>query len=377
MTIDGHCDSAFSAVADALRDNVRHRGETGSAVAVYADGELVVDLWTGYLDAEGRRPWTASSITILYSIAKSICALTAHILVDEGHLDLDSPVADYWAEFGRNGKETILVRHLLAHWDGMSFPDHTSPGDIFDYEKMIDALERQEPAWPPGTRGAYNSTTYGFLVGELVRQVSGIRIERFVRERICEPLGVDYWFGVPADRLEDVADIRANPANHMYDEGNTPGTTLHRAWQPMPVGYGVDIINTRMFHTATVPSFGGHGAARGVARIYGALSRGGEIDDIRLLSSDAVQRLAEPQWESEADGTLGRPMRMALGFWLNESRRTPMGPNPTSFGHPGSGGSLAFADPENHISFASQTAQMSEGGGVGDRTRALVDAVYL
>jgi CubicO group peptidase (beta-lactamase class C family) len=374
--ISGFCVPRFAAVRDALGKNFTSRGEIGSAVCVYHHGEKVVDLWGGHRDGARALPWEEDTLCILYSIAKSMCALSLHVLVDRGAVDLDAPVADYWPEFAQNGKGAISVRHIVSHYGGMCFADAATTGDVFRYDAMIRALEVQAPAWPPGTKGAYNSTNFGFLVGELVRRVDGRPIDRFLAEEVCEPLGADYHIGLTEDQLARVADIQPNPANAMYTAGNTADTPLGRAWKPMPRPYGVEQINSRALRTGMVPSFGGHGTARAMARIYAVLAGGGQVDGVRLLSPDAVRRLATLQWEEEADGTLGRPLRMAMGFFLNKPGYTPMGPNPNAFGHLGSGGALAFADPDAGIAFCAQTNYQCEGSGVGERTEALVDATF-
>ena len=374
--VEGTCDPAFTAVREALERNFAEHGEIGSAVCVYHQGRKVVDLWGGHQDAARTIPWREDTLCILYSIAKSMCALCVHILADRGLVDLEAPVADYWPEFAQNGKEGVLVRHIISHHCGVCFNDAADPGDIFDYDKMIRVLEMQELAWPPGTKGAYNTVNIGYLAGEVVRRVSGRPIREFLRENVCEPLGADYKIGVDEADLDRVADISPNPAGFSMGGQAGPDSPLGRAWQAMPKPMDTAVQNTARFRTAGIPSFGGFGTARAMARIYAALANGGEFDGVRLLSAEAIARATTDQWEDEADGTTGQPMRMAMGFWKNTAGRTPFGPNSEAFGHSGSGGARALADPDRNLALAYVTNLQSEGLGTGVRTEAIVEAAF-
>lgn len=374
--VQGTCDPAFAAVRDALERNFTERGEIGSAVCIYHQGKKVVDLWGGHQDAARTIPWREDTMCIFYSIAKSLCALCVHILADRGLVDLEAPVADYWPEFAQNGKEAVKVRHIISHHCGVCFNDAADAGDIFDYDKMIRVLEVQEPAWPPGTKGAYNTVNFGYLAGEVVRRVSGLPIRQFLRENVCDPLGTDYKIGVDEADLERVADISPNPEGFSMGSDAGPDSPLLRAWTAMPKPFDTAAHNTAEFRTAGIPSFGGFGTARAMARIYAALANGGEIDGVRLLSPEAVARATTDQWEDEADGTTGQPMRMSMGFWKNMDGRMMMGPNPEAFGHYGSGGARALADPERNLALAYVTNLQSEGLGTGARTEAVVEAAF-
>ena len=207
LNIQGTCEPAFSAVREALERNFIDHGDIGSAVCIYHQGNKVVDLWGGYMEAARIRPWREDTMSLYYSITKSMCALCVHILADRGLVDVEAPVADYWPEFAQNGKEAVTVRHTLSHYCGVCFNDAADPGDIFDYDKMIQNIEVQELAWPAGTKGAYNSVNFGYLAGEVVRRVTGQPIQQFLRENVCEPLGADFKIGVDEADLDRVADI--------------------------------------------------------------------------------------------------------------------------------------------------------------------------
>ena len=376
LNIDGTCDPAFAAVREALEQNFAERGEIGSAVCIYHQGNKVVDLWGGHLDDARTRPWHEDTMCIFYSIAKSLCALSVHILADRGQIDLDAPVATYWPEFAQNGKEGVLVRHIISHYCGVCFNDAADPGDIFDYDKMIRVLEAQELAWPPGTKGAYNTVNIGYLAGEVVRRVSGQPIREFLAENVCGPLGADYKIGVDEADLERVADIYPNPAGFSMGGSAGPDSPLMRAWRAMPKPMDTAVQNSAKFRTAGIPSFGGFGTARAMARIYAALANGGEIDGVRLLSAEAIASATTDQWEDEADGTTGQHIRMAMGFWKNPEGQSIFGPNPEAFGHSGSGGARALADPDRNLALAYVTNLQSEGLGTGARTEAVVEAVF-
>jgi CubicO group peptidase (beta-lactamase class C family) len=375
--IHGKCDPRFSGVRDALANNFAAHDELGSAVAVYHEGEKVVDLWAGHMDATRSKPWRENTLCIMYSIAKSICATSAHILADRGLVDLEAPVADYWPEFAQNGKAETKLRHIISHNCGVCFADATEAGDVYHYDRMIAALEAQEPAWPAGSKGAYNTVNIGFLAGEVVRRVTGTPIQQFVQENICAPLGVDYQIGVREEDLDRVADLQPNPAGSaMAAQAAAGETPLSRAWRPNPKPMNTDVQNSSEFRTSGIPSFGGFGEARAMARIYATLANGGEIDGIRTLSPEAVARATVTQWTEEADGMTGRPMRYAMGYAKNPPGATIMGPNMNAFGHLGSGGARALADPDRNLALCFVSNLHSEGFGVGVRTEAIVDAAF-
>ncbi|MBM1144991.1 beta-lactamase family protein [Alcanivorax sp. ZXX171] len=355
------------------------RREIGGAVCIYQEGEKVVDLWGGFSDLERQRAWREDTISVLFSLAKGMGALCLHILADQGRIDLQAPVAEYWPAFldGAPEKAAIRVRHLLSHHCGICFNDHARAGDIFDFAAMRRALELQEPAWPPGVQPAYNTTNFGYLAGTLIENVSGLPIDRFLLENVCRPLGVDYRIGLEEDDLQRVATLYPSETpNLQYQRGQTPGSNIGRAWNAMAKPWNADTLNSRRVRTALLPSFGGHGNARGQATVYGALANGGSLKGVRLLSPEAVRRLQVPQWETDKDAILERPLRMAMGFFKNKPGWVPMGPNMDAYGFFGSGGTLAFADPALKLSFAAQSNFQCGGESVGDRTEALVAATF-
>jgi len=377
--IAGTCDARFLPVLEEFRKNFNERREIGGAVAIYQHGRKVVDLWGGYRRLEDKAPWEEDTVSILFSLAKGMGALCIHILTDRGLVDLDAPVETYWKGFSDADprKKTVLLRHVLTHNCGMCFNDSARTGDVFDFQAMKRALELQQLAWLPGEQPAYNTTNIGYLMGVVIENVTGRSVRDFLQEEVCRPLNADYHLGLRADELDRVATLYpAEGSNEQYTRGQTPGSNIYRAWNAMPKPWGPDAINTAEVRTALLPSFGGHGTARSQATIYGALANGGELNGIRLLSPEAVERAQTLQWETDSDAILNRPLRMALGFFKNKPGWVPMGPNMDAFGFFGSGGTLAFADRKAGLSFATQSNFQCSGQSLGDRTEALVDATY-
>jgi CubicO group peptidase (beta-lactamase class C family) len=371
--LHGECDAKFAAVRDALAGNFAERGEIGSAVCVYHRGSKVVDLWGGHMDAARHVPWQDDTLSIIYSISKSMCALCVHILADRGELDLEAPVATWWPEFAQNGKATVKLRHIISHNCGVCFADAAKPDDIYHWGAMIRALEVQAPAWPPETKGAYNTVNIGYLAGEVVRRVTGQRIQDFLHDNVCTPLGVELWLGVPEDALHRCADIVPNPdGNALAAAGSNPDSPVARAWKPMAIDRNQ---NSRRFRTAGIPSFGGFAEARALARIYAALGNGGELDGVRLLSPESVARATATQWASEANAMTGLPMTMSMGFWKNMPSFSPMGDSANAFGHLGSGGARAFADPDRGLAVGFLTNFQTEGAGTRARVDTMIDAI--
>lgn len=370
--VSGHCDHRFRAVRDVFEDNLRNAGEVGAALAVYLDGKPVIDLWGGWSDAARQRPWREDTIVCMMSITKAILALCAHRLVQKGLLRLDLPVAAYWPEFGQKGKEGITVDCLLSHRAGLIFPDEAPVGSMADWDVMTAALARQAPAFEPDTRGAYHSSTYGHLVGELLQRASGKNIRDILRDEIAGPVAAHYFLGVPHDWRADVADIIVHPDTISTRLISTDlDVPLSRAWRPL--ARQPDVFNSSMWRGSLLPSANGHGSARAAARIFAAVF--GDVDGVRLLDDELVETLRTERW-FEACGLTGRAYRFARGVALNNRRYHPMGHNPRAFGHAGVGGSFAFADPESGLSFGYAKNHTAVGDGVGASTAALVTELY-
>lgn len=373
--VDGRCDERFLAVRDAFCENFRSRDELGAAVCVYAGEDKVVDLWGGHADRDRTEAWQEDTIVNMASVTKGMTALCVHILVDRGAIDLDAPMAACWPEFAQAGKGAITVRQTLGHNDGVIFCDAAAEGSWLDWQQMTEAIAAQEPAWPPGTKGAYNSHNYGYLIGELIRRVDGRSPGVFFREEVADPLGADYHIGLADADLARVVDLNANLLSTTLNAFRDPSTNLARAWHRIPKDGGPSPFNRRDYRVKEFPSGNGHGNARAVARIFAALACGGALDGVRVWAQAAVRRMAELQWDSEC-GMTHRPFRMGLGLFLNSPPLQAMGPNRNAFGHMGAGGAFGFCDPDRQLAFAYSPNYMCEGAGVGDRCEALVDALF-
>lgn len=373
--IEGYCDPSFSRVREAFDDNFALLGEVGASLCVYCNSRKVVELWGGFADPVSQRPWRSDTLVCMMSVGKSVCALAVLMLVERGKIALDKPVAHYWPEFARAGKEHITVRTLLAGKAALLFADAAPEGSAYEWQTIISALEQQVPEWEPGTRGAYHSVTFGYLLGELVRRVDGRMINVFAEEEIERPLGIEYKFGLNDAAIARVAHIVANEGNTTLRLTGNRSTKLGRAWRIQPRTAATHYRNTREFRTSIFPSGNGHSNARSAGRLYALLAAGGSLDGVRLVSPSLIEEARTETW-NETCGMTDRPYRYGLGFFLNCPPLVPFGPNPRAFGHPGAGGAVGIADPEAGIAMSYSPNFMCAGAGVGERCEALVTAVF-
>jgi CubicO group peptidase (beta-lactamase class C family) len=380
--VHGFSDARFAALREAFDENLACGADAGAAVSVYVDGEKVVDLWGGWANSEEQRPWNEDTITTVWSVTKAFTAVCAHRMVDAGLLDLDAPVAAYWPEFGQNGKGDIPVHMLLSHRSGLYTTGRKlAPDDLYDWDTMTAALAETEPFWEPGTRHGYHGITYGWLVGEVVRRVSGKSLGTVFREQVAEPLGMDSHIGTGPEHDARIAT--------MYEAQRSPGEEKERAtrmaasfaalperWRQAAgnVVPGPNAMNSERWRRAEMPAVNAHTDARSLAKMYGALATGGSIDGYELLTPESVRRAATEQ-AAGPDAVIGFPTRFGLGFWLSRPE-APMGPNPNTFGHPGLGGAVGFADPDRKIGFGYVMNQMKPTLLVGGTGENLVNALY-
>jgi CubicO group peptidase (beta-lactamase class C family) len=383
IDIHGHCDPRFAAVAQVFEENFRLRDEVGAAVAVTWNNEPVVDLWAGSADQGRTIPWQRDTIANVYSTTKGIVAMCAHRLVDEGRLDLDAPVARYWPEFAQRGKERIPVRWLLSHRCGLPAVRRLLPEEaLYDWQAMTAALAEEEPWWAPGEKHGYEAVTFGWLVGEVVRRITGKSPGTYFREEIAEPLGVDFHIGLPDVEHGRVAEMSLLPPAGPGEDGaqlasvilgDPEGISARAFINPPSMVLGVNYAEWRR---AEIPGANGHGSARALARLYGALASNGEVDGVRVLSPEGVERCRSEQSRGP-DAVLLVETCFGLGFMLPQNRPDARyGPNPKAFGHPGAGGSLGFADPEARIGFGYVMNRMGPHILLDPRAIALVGAVY-
>ena len=377
----GTVEPGFERVADAFLANFAERGDVGAACCIHVDGRPVVDIWGGAADAASDRPWARDTIVIVFSCTKGVTAVAANQLVERGMLDPDAPVAQYWPEFAANGKAEIPVRWALSHRAGLAAVDapHLTLDDVTAWDPVIDAIAAQEPNWEPGTAHGYHARSYGWIVGEIIRRITGKMPGQYIAEEIVAPLGLDFFVGVPES--EDARVATLYPARfddpeveRLTDQVLRDTSTLLGRVMGGPAGlFGYDDMwNTRRMRGAQMPSSNGHGDARSLSRMYAACL--GELDGVRLLSDASVARASEVQ-SSGKDCVIGQPLSFGLGFGLSPTFGPT--PGPKAFGHSGAGGSVAFAEPERGVAFAYVMNQMQLSMSEADqRSQSLIDACY-
>jgi CubicO group peptidase (beta-lactamase class C family) len=380
VDVHGVVAEGFEPVREAFAGNFETLGERGAAVAVYRDGRKVVDLWAGTRDVDGTDPWERDTAQIVRSATKGVAAAVLLMLSERGELDLDAPVGHYWPEFKAQGKEHTLVRHVLAHRAGVPVLDRPlTPAEAADPDLAATTLAAQAPAWEPGTDHGYHAQTYSWLTGELVRRVTGRSIGEWIATEIAGPLGLDLWVGLPeaeAHRVgrvglveETVRDgtLRIRPKRAVADAYADPGSLTRRAFAaitPLPDE------NDPAYRAAVLPASNGIATAAGLARFYAALT--GEVDGIRLLAPRTLEH-ARAEASAGPDRVLVVTTRFGLGYMLHGSASPLLASG--SFGHPGRGGALGFADPESGIAFGYVTNGFRKSVTADPRAQALVRAV--
>ena len=370
----------FEEVAEAFARNFSELEEIGAAFAAYVDGELVVDLWGGLADARRNVAWGRDTLVGVFSGSKGIVAACLLLLLERGQLELDAPVCRYWPEFAACGKEDVLVRDVVSHQAGL--PGLLTPASVeeaTDAARMAQLLAAQRPIAPPGSGPVYHAVTFGWLCGELVRRVDGRSIGQLLRDEIADPLGLDVWIGLPARHegrvavLERSAAFGRGPSDLLVErEVDETAWSIYSnppRWSP----HGELAANLRSWRQAEVPATNGIVNARSLARLYGCLARGGEIDGVRLLSPETVERgrrcLARGQ-----DPYVGE-LAFATGFEL-QTGGVDLGPPTDAFGHSGAGGSVHGAWPglRTGFSYAPNLLRSLDGG--DPRAEALLTALH-
>lgn len=366
--VGGLAGERFAEVRDLFTQNLASGVDVGASFAVTVDGETVVDLWGGWADAARTRPWERDTLVNVYSSTKTMSALVALMLADRGELDVEAPVARYWPQFAAGGKAEVRVSHLLAHSSGLSgWREPMRPADLYDWEKATALLAAQAPFWEPGSAPGYHATTQGFLVGEVVRRITGRTLGAVFRQEIAEPLGADFHIGLPQEHDARVADL-IPPAEALPDDIGAPSDLLINVMTNPPSDPME--TRTRAWRAAEIPAANGHGHARAMAEIHAVLANEGWAKGRRLLSAEGARRAFEPQVEG-VDLVLGLPARYGLGFGL-----APMIPLPSagSLFWGGYGGSLVIIDPAARATYAFAMNRMGATT-IGDaRAMMLVDA---
>jgi len=389
--IGGSVEAGFEGVADAFRTNFEEHGEVGAAVALYVGGQKVVDLWGGMADRAAGTPYTGDSLQLVFSTTKGATAACANLLAQRGDLDMDAPVAEYWPEFKASGKAEIPVRWLLCHKAGLPYVDATLTLDeALAWEPMVRALEAQPPVWEPGTGHGYHATTYGWLVGEVVKRISGRSLGTFFQDEIARPLGLEFWVGLPESEQHRVAPLlqwgslgggaSAAPRDpelaKLLERFMGPDTLLGKALAaPSGAISGAEGgFNNPAVRAAEIPAANGVTNARSLARFYGGLAgtvEGGPATPV--LDADQVAKASERQTFGP-DKCLLFETTFGLGFFV-ASPFAPYG-GAKAFGHTGAGGSVGFTDPEHGIGFGYVMNKMGMSLNGDPRSGGLIKAVY-
>ena len=369
--IQGTFDDRFAAVRDALSGTLDRGLDVGASVAVAVDGQTVVDIWGGTTDAAGTTPWERDTLVNVWSTTKTMTNLCALILADQGEIDLRSPVARYWPEFKAGGKEGVEVRHLLSHTSGLSgWAEPMRPEDLYDWDLSCARLAAQEPWWEPGSASGYHAITQGYLVGEVVRRVTGQSLRAFVTKEVAGPLGADFHIGLaPAD---DGRVAKVIPPPPLPLEGADPAGVAVRTLANPPLS--AEQSWEEGWRRAEIPAANGHGNARSVAAVQRVLACGGEVDGVRLLSRAGCEAVLEEQ-SYGPDLVLGVPIRFGIGYGLT-SPDMPLGPNPRTCFWGGWGGSIVVVDLDTRMVVTYMMNRMGEGTVGDERGASIVAAAY-
>ena len=385
--VNGYFDRRFEKLAEEFVRNFEQRGEVGASVCLNIEGQTVVDMWGGMRDPETGDHWQEDTLSIVFSCTKAATALCAHMLIERGQLDPNAKVTDYWPEFGQNGKENTTVLMMLNHSAALpALREPVKPGGYNDWDYMVERLAAESPFWEPGTRNGYHMITYGWTVGELVKRVSGKSLGTFFKDEIADPLGIDFWIGLPADKEPRVAnmipfapDASVIPTDFVKALVSDPESIQYLSF----LNSGGHLVDSRAAHAAEIGGGGGIANGRALAGMFKPLANDGKAGSVELLSGDTIKRISAVSMATQCDATLLIPTRFAQGFMVSmDNRGRSTGDQETAllgreaFGHVGAGGSIGFADPECRMGFGYSMTQMGAGLMLNERGQSLVDAAY-
>ena len=371
--VQGQCQPRFEALRQLFAANIASGADLGASLAVTIDGEFVVDLWGGWADEARTRPWTADTVTNVWSTTKMMTSLTALLLVDRGELDLDAPVARYWPEFGAAGKSGIQLRHLMSYNSGVSgWEQPVTMADLCDREKTTALLAAQAPWWQPGSGSGYHALNYGHLVGEVVRRITGQSLGAFFSQQIAQPLGADFHIGLPASEFGRVSNVVPPPPLPFDFSALDPASVMFKTLSnPLP---DASASWTDGWRQAEIGAANGQGNARSAARIQSVLAGGGEVDGIRLLSQRTIDRIFEVQSHG-VDLVLGVPIKMGVGYGLPIAE-LPYIPDGKVCFWGGWGGSLVIVDCDRRMTFSYVMNKMAPGVMGGENVAGLAACAY-
>jgi len=387
--IKGKWAPEWQPVVDAFAANFSE-GEQGASVALYLRGELVVNIWAGErgnrLAGISGQPWQENTIVNIFSAGKGLVALCVLQLVAQGKLTLDSPIANYWPEFAQGDKAKITVRDVLCHRSGLSaFHQHIADDQIFNWDAMIAAIANETPWWTPNEGQGYSPFMYGWILGELVRRVSGYEtFNDYFQAQVASPLSVTCHFGVPDSTLDLIADtgpLKRNAGAAPATSQGADSVALGKLMKADPRGVTnrafcnpislMTATNTKAWRQAQIPAANAHANAQAIATIYSGLLNG------KLLSAEFLTLCSKEQTFSD-DQVLGLPLRFSNGFMLSQTDRADCryGRGARGFGHPGAGGCLGFADPDYELGFGYVTSRMGQSLLIDDRAVKIINAAY-
>jgi CubicO group peptidase (beta-lactamase class C family) len=370
----GKCDDRFDGVRAALARNLDSGEELGASLVLDIDGEIVVDLWGGFRDEARTVPWSEQTITNVWSTTKTVTSLAALMLVDRGELDVDAPVARYWPEFAAQGKQDVLVRHVMSHASGVSGLEQPAVVEVvYDWPRATSRMAAQAPWWPPGTASGYHALNYGHLVGEVVRRISGKTLKQFVAEEIAGPLGADFQIGAPESDWDRIADVVPPPPLPFDLAALDPDSPVVKTLTGPPVA--AEVANTPGWRRADLGAVNGHGNARSVARVLSVVARGGEVDGVRLLGQDTIDLIFREQ-QNGIDLVLGVPLRFGIGYGLPQRDILPWIPDERICYWGGWGGSMIVMDVGRRTTISYMMNKMGPGIIGSDRSTEYGHAIY-
>jgi CubicO group peptidase (beta-lactamase class C family) len=372
--VHGWVEPGFEAVREAFAANFDRRADVGAACSVYRRGRAVADLWGGLADRTAGRAWAEDTLALVFSATKGVTAICVNRLAERGELDLDAPIARVWPEFAARGKERITPRDVLCHRAGLAAVDgELTLAEVLAWDPVVASIAAQAPQWEPGTAHGYHARSFGWILGELVRRTTGRSLGHWLADEVAKPLGLELWIGLPASRLRRAARIvpPAGGSDRVAELLGSSSLTARVMNGPADLFRYDEMWNRADLLAAEMPSSNGVADARSLARLYAAAI--GPVDGVRLLAPATVAAASVPHSEGP-DRVILLPSRFGLGFALPPFLGPACGP--ASFGHPGAGGSLAFADPEAEIAFAYVMNEMRFGLEPDLRSADLVAAVY-
>lgn len=376
VDISGTVPEQFTKVADALSRSIDEGADVGGSVAIAIDGEMVADFWGGYADEARTTPWERDTLVNVWSTTKTMSALTALVLADRGLLDLDAPVAEYWPEFAANGKEGVLVRHVLSHTSGVSgWAQPVVQEDLYDQDRSAQILAAQAPWWEPGTASGYHAINQGHLIGELVRRTTDRTLGSYFAEEIAGPLGADFHIGLAAEHDARVSAVIPPPPLDLDLSGDIDmESPAMKTFTGPPVD--ANHANTEAWRRAEIGAANGHGNARSVARIQSVVSNGGTVDGVSLLSPATIDRIFEVQSDG-IDLVLGIPLKFGIGYGLPVQETIPYLPADARICFWGGwGGSVVINDLDRRMTFAFMMNRMATGIIGGATAASLLTEAY-